>query len=42
MPSSSGVKKPYTFKRSKVNFTMEDLEESNEDDDDYDPISMYL
>ena len=42
-PSTSGVKKLYSFSRSKVNFTMEDLENSSgEDDDDYNPVSMYL
>ena len=38
-PSTSGVKKPYSFKRSKVNFTMEDLENSSGEEDKY---SMYL
>ena len=41
VPSTSAVNKPYTFKRSKVNFTMEDLENSSEDDE-FVPSSMYL
>ena len=40
-PSTSGVKKPYTFARSRINLTIEDLENSSEDED-FDPISMYL
>ena len=41
MPSTSGISKPYTFRRSKVNFTIEDLENSSEDDE-FLPMSMYL
>ena len=32
IPSTSGIQKPYTFARSKINFTMDDLEDSGGED----------